>query len=149
MPSVCLLSYECVYSLLPGHAPALCHCIYTNSGKGRVLDLSHDSDAITNSAIRSWLGQQLLVQQLVCKTVTYCHATCRYVFYVACLAWYCIFIFVSAPKHQDTVLGTYTSVCPHSWSACATDLLTSTVHVAAPYCARQHKQDHVRFSKRG
>ena len=31
------------------------------------------------------------------------------------------------------------SVCPHSWSACATDLLTSNVHVAAPYCARQLK----------
>ena len=32
-----------------------------------------------------------------------------------------------------------TSVCPHSWCACATDLLTSNVHVAAPYCARQLK----------
>ena len=29
------------------------------------------------------------------------------------------------------------------------DLLTSNVHAAAPYCARQlkHKQDHVRFQR--
>ena len=30
-------------------------------------------------------------------------------------------------------------VRPHSLSACATDLLTSNAHVAAPYCARRLK----------
>ena len=49
-----------------------------------------------------------------------------------------IIVFVSAPKRRDTVMGTYTSV--HIAGAHARRiLLTSNVHVAAPYCARQLK----------
>ena len=63
-------------------------------------------------------------------------ASCKFFFFILFRIIFCC---------RDTVLGTYTSVClsmwPHSWSACATDLLTSNVHVAAPYCARQLKTD--------
>ena len=57
-------------------------------------------------------------------------------------------LFCHSAEAQDTVLGTYTSVCPHSWSACTTDLLTSNVHVAAPYCARQLKTQSCEISAR-
>ena len=54
--------------------------------------------------------------------------------------------FLSRRRSAETQcwVRTYTSVCPHSWCACAVDLV---MYVAAPYCARQQTRSCVRFQQ--